>query len=118
MAFPVTRLRRLRQSEPLRRMVRETRLSPANLIQPFFVTVGRDRRDPIESMPGQYRLSVDLLIKEAGEVKQRGIPAVILFGIPETKDERGSGAYDPNGVVQQAVRALKDQVPGLAVVSP
>ncbi len=117
MAFPVTRLRRLRQSEPLRRMVRETRLSPANLIQPFFVTVGRDRRDPIESMPGQCRLSVDLLIKEAAEVNERGVPAVILFGIPETKDERGSGAYDPNGIVQQAVRALKDQVPGLAVVT-
>ncbi len=117
MAFPVTRLRRLRQSEPLRRMVRETRLAPANLIQPFFVTVGRDRRDPIESMPGQFRLSVDLLIKEAAEVKERGIPAVILFGIPETKDERGSGAYDPNGIVQQAVRAIKDQVSGLAVVT-
>lgn len=117
MAFPRQRLRRLRQSEPLRRMVRETRLSTSDLIAPFFVTVGRDRREAIGSMPGQYRLSVDLLVKEAGEVKLLGIPAVLLFGIPDRKDERGTAAYDPNGIVQQAVRALKDQVPGLLVVT-
>lgn len=117
MAFPRQRLRRLRQNEPLRRMVRETRLSTSDLIHPFFVTVGRDRREAISSMPGQYRLSVDLLVKEAAEVKLLGIPAVILFGIPDRKDERGTAAYDPNGIVQQAVRALKDQVSGLLVVT-
>ena len=117
MAFPRHRLRRLRQSEPLRRLVRETRLAVADLIYPMFVTVGKGRRDEIASMPGQYRLSVDLLIKEAADVKMLGIPAVILFGVPDKKDERGTGAYDPNGIVQQAVRALKDQVPGLMVIT-
>ncbi len=117
MGFPSQRLRRLRQSEPLRRMVRETSLSPADLIHPFFVTVGRDRREDIVSMPGQYRWSVDLLVKETAAVKERGIPAVILFGIPDHKDERGTSAYDPNGIVQQAVRAIKDQVPGLLVIT-
>ncbi len=117
MGFPIQRLRRLRQTEPLRRMVRETRLSPSDLVHPFFVTFGRDRREAIPSMPGQYRLSQDLLAKEAAEVKAQGIPAVILFGIPDRKDERGTSAYDPDGVVQQAVRTLKDQVPGLLVMT-
>lgn len=117
MGFPLQRLRRLRQCEPLRRMVRETRLSPANLIQPFFVMVGRDRREEIASMPGQYRVSIDHLVKEAAAVMEQGVPAVILFGIPEYKDERGSSAYDPNGIVPQAVRTLKDQVPGLLVIT-
>jgi porphobilinogen synthase len=117
MGFPQQRLRRLRQNEPLRRMVRETRLSPADLIYPFFVTIGTDRRDAIPSMPGQYRLSIDLLVKEAAAVKDQGVPAVILFGIPDHKDERGTSAYDPNGVVQQAVRTLKDHVPGLLVIT-
>ena len=117
MGFPIQRLRRLRQTEPLRRMVRETRLSPSDLVHPFFVTVGRDRREAIPSMPGQYRLSQDLLAKEAAEVQALGIPAVILFGIPDRKDERGTSAYDPDGVVQQAVRTLKDQVPGLLVMT-
>ena len=117
MAFPRQRLRRLRQSEPLRRMVRETKLSISDLIHPFFVTGGRDQREAISSMPNQYRLSVDLLVKEAAEVKLLGIPAVILFGIPDRKDERGTAAYDPNGIVQQAVRTLKDQVTGLLVVT-
>jgi len=94
MAFPRQRLRRLRQSEPLRRMVRETKLSISDLIHPFFVTGGRDQREAISSMPNQYRLSVDLLVKEAAEVKLLGIPAVILFGIPDRKDERGTAAYD------------------------
>lgn len=117
MAFPRHRLRRLRQNEPLRRMVRETRLSRADLIAPFFVTGGKGQRQAIESMPGQYRLSVDLLVKEAAEVQQLGIPAVILFGIPDRKDERGTSAYDPDGVVQRAIRALKEQVPGLLVIT-
>ncbi len=117
MAFPRHRLRRLRQSEPLRRMVRETQLSPSDLIYPMFVTVGRDRREEISSMPGQYRWSVDLLVKEVGEVQLLGIPAVLLFGIPDRKDERGTPAYDPNGIVQQAVRAVKDHVPGMVVIT-
>jgi porphobilinogen synthase len=89
----------------------------SDLVYPLFVTVGKDRRDEIASMPGQFRLSVDLLVKEAAEVKLLGIPAVILFGVPDKKDERGTSAYDPNGIVQQAVRALKDQVPDLLVIT-
>ncbi len=117
MAFPIQRLRRLRQLESFRRMVRETSLSPADFIYPLFVVEGRDRREEIGSMPGQYRLSVDLLVKEAVEIKSLGIPAVILFGIPAKKDERGSSGYDPNGIVQRAIKAVKDQVPGLAVIT-
>ncbi|HXF92272.1 MAG TPA: porphobilinogen synthase [Nitrospiraceae bacterium] len=117
MAFPIHRLRRLRQSEPLRRMVRETTLSPSDLIYPLFVADGRDRKEEIGSMPGQYRLSIDVLVKEAMEVRTLGIPAVILFGIPDRKDERGSSGYDPQGIVQRAVRALKDQVPDLLVIT-
>lgn len=117
MAFPRQRLRRLRQSESLRRMVRETRLSLADFVFPLFVIEGLDRREDIASMPGQYRLSVDLLVKEAAEVKSLGIPAVILFGIPNRKDEQGSAAHEPNGVIQRAVRALKDQVPDLLVIT-
>ncbi len=90
MAFPIQRLRRLREKEPLRRMVRETALTPNDFIYPVFVTEGQGRREPIASMPGQSRLSIDLLVKEALEVQALGIPAMILFGIPEKKDERGS----------------------------
>src|SRR5438105_15375504 len=93
MAFPRQRLRRLRQIEPLRRMVRETRLSTSDLMAPFFVTMGRDRREAISSMPGQNRVSVDLLVKEAGEVKVLGVPAVVLFGSADAKEERGTAAY-------------------------
>ena len=117
MAFPRQRMRRLRQSEPLRQMVRETRLTPADLIYPLFVVEGRDQRQEIASMPGQYRRSIDLLVKEATEVKWLGIPAVILFGIPDQRDERGSSGYDSNGIVQRAVRALKDQVPDLLIIT-
>ncbi len=117
MGFPIQRLRRLRQHEALRRMVRETTLSSADLIQPLFVVEGRGRREEIPSMPGQFRLSVDVLIKEAGEIHALGIPAVILFGIPAEKDERGSAAADPDGIVQRAIRAIKDHVPGLMVIT-
>ena len=117
MAFPVQRLRRLRQHESLRRMVRETRLSPSDLIYPTFVMEGNDQRREIASMPGQFRLSIDLLVKEAGEVAGLGIPAVMLFGIPDRKDERGTSGYDPNGVVQRAIKAVKDHVPGLLVIT-
>jgi len=98
-------------------MVRETNLSPSDFVYPLFVTEGRDRRDPITSMPGQQRLSIDLLIKEGADVAALGIPGVILFGIPDHKDDRGSSGYDPNGVVQRAVKALKDHVPDLAVIT-
>ena len=117
MAFPMQRMRRTRETEPLRRMVRETTLSPSDFIYPVFVTEGQGRREPINSMPGQCRVSIDLLIKEALEVKSLGIPAVILFGIPDRKDERGSSGFDPNGIVQRAVRALKEQVPELVVIT-
>jgi porphobilinogen synthase len=117
MAFPIQRLRRLRQHETLRRMVRETRLSVSDLIYPLFVTEGKDQRREIASMPGQFRLSIDLLVKEAGEVAGLGIPAIMLFGIPDRKDERGTSGYDPNGIVQRAVKAVKDHVPGLLVIT-
>jgi porphobilinogen synthase len=117
MAFPIQRLRRLRQHESLRRMVRETALSSADFIYPVFVVEGRDRREEIASMPGQFRLSIDLLIKEAGDVKALGIPAIILFGIPAHKDARGSAGLDPNGIVQRAIKAVKEHVPGLMVIT-
>jgi porphobilinogen synthase len=117
MAFPIQRLRRLRQHESLRRMVRETALSSADFIYPVFVVEGRDRREEVASMPGQFRLSIDLLIKEAGDVKALGIPAIILFGIPAHKDARGSAGLDPNGIVQRAIKAVKEHVPGLMVIT-
>ena len=117
MAFPIQRLRRLRQHEALRRMVRETRLSAADLIYPMFVMEGKDQRREIASMPGQFRLSIDLLVKEAGEVAGLGIPAIMLFGIPDRKDERGTSGYDPNGIVQRAITTVKDHVPGLLVIT-
>ncbi|MGD9851252.1 MAG: porphobilinogen synthase [Nitrospirales bacterium] len=117
MGFPVHRLRRLRQHASLRRMVRETSLAPADFVYPLFVTYGRDKKESIGSMPGQFRWSVDRVVQEAHEAWELGIPAVILFGIPEHKDERGSSACDPQGVVQQAVRALKDRLPDLMVLT-
>ena len=117
MSFPRHRMRRLRQHESLRQMVCETALSPTDLIYPLFVTTGKDRREPIGSMPGQFRWSVDLLVKEVAEVHRIGVPAVMLFGIPDHKDERGTSAYDPDGIVQQAVRALKSKVPDILVIT-
>ena len=117
MAFPIQRLRRLRETEPLRRMVRETALTPNDFIYPVFVTEGQGRREPIASMPGQSRLSIDLLVKEALEVQALGIPAMILFGIPEKKDERGSSGFDPDGIVQRALRTLKKEVPDLVLIT-
>ena len=117
MGFPIHRLRRLRQHASLRRMLRETELTPADLIYPLFVTFGENKQEPIESMPGQYRWSVDHIVQEAGDAWVLGIPAVILFGIPEQKDESGSAAIEKDGVVQRAVRVLKDRLPDLMVIT-
>ncbi|MGH9325658.1 MAG: porphobilinogen synthase [Terriglobia bacterium] len=116
MSFPVHRPRRLRRSEALRGLVRETALSARSLVFPMFVCPGVRVKDEIRPMPGNYRWSIDLLVEESKAVHGSGIPAVILFGIPEKKDEMGSGAYDPEGIVQKAVRALKKSVPELLVI--
>ena len=117
MAFPATRLRRLRRTDTLRGMVRETELSPAHLIQPAFVVAGEDVREEIPSMPGIERFSISHLVEEAGEIAAAGIRALLLFGVPAVKDEAGSGAYDEEGVVQMAVRALKEAHPDLVVIT-
>jgi len=117
MYFPVYRPRRLRKSEGLRKMVRETRLSPEDFIYPLFVVHGRKVKHDIQSMPGVAQLSVDLAVKEAQEAFGMGIPAIILFGIPKKKDLRGTEAYSRSGVVQQAIRAIKKEVPGLVVIT-
>lgn len=111
------RPRRLRTSETIRRLVQETELSVNDLIYPMFVVPGSGVREEIPSMPGQYRLSVDELVKEAAKVRDLGIPGILLFGLPESKDELGSGAYAPDGIVQQAVKALKAEVSDLLVIT-
>jgi porphobilinogen synthase len=115
--FPALRPRRLRQSVALRRLVRETRLSVEQLVLPLFVRSGRRLRHPIGAMPGVFQLSPDELIREATQAHALGVPAVLLFGIPDRKDERASGAYAPNGIVQQAVRLLKKELPDLLVIT-
>ena len=117
MAFPATRMRRLRQTGLLRAMVRETELTPAHLVQPMFVQLGEDSRTPIEAMPGVERLSISNAVEEAGVVHRLGVPAVLLFGVPTEKDERASGAYDDEGVVALAVRAIKEAHPELVVIT-
>jgi porphobilinogen synthase len=117
MAFPATRMRRLRKSGVLRALVRETELSPAHLVYPMFVQLGEGERTPVEAMPGVERLSISHAVEEAGEAHGLGIPAVLLFGIPAEKDEQASGAYDEEGVTQLAVRALKDAHPELVVIT-
>lgn len=117
MGFPTHRPRRLRESEALRRMVRETALSADHLIYPLFVTQEKKGKSEIASMPGQYRLSIPELLKETTEAAHLGIPAVILFGIPKQKDEYGSAACDPRGVVPQAIRAIKEKTPDLLVIT-
>src|SRR5881392_555714 len=104
--FPVTRLRRTRQSEPLRALVRETRLAPRNFIYPLFVCPGEGVRREISSMPGVFNLSVDEAIKEAKESKSLGLGGIILFGLPEKKDEVATGAWAEDGIVQRATRAI------------
>jgi porphobilinogen synthase len=113
----IDRLRRLRRTEALRRLVRETRLSPEGFVYPLFVVGGSGVRNAIASMPGQHQLSLDQLPAEAQELRALGIPAVLLFGIPSTKDEQGSGAYAADGIVQEAVRALKQADAELLVIT-
>jgi porphobilinogen synthase len=117
MSFPSVRMRRLRRSEPLRRLVRETRLVRDDLVLPLFAVEGRGVREPVASMPGVERLSADQIAEECKRVADLGIPAVILFGIPAAKDARGSGADDPDGIVQRVVAAAKRATPGLCVIT-
>ncbi len=117
MNFPTYRPRRLRRTETLRRLVQETRLSVDDLILPLFVTFGKGTKKPIKSMPGHFQFSVDKLKAEAAEITKLNIPGVILFGIPEHKDELGSSAHDPNGPVQEAIKLLKDKGPDLVVIT-
>jgi porphobilinogen synthase len=117
MPFPQTRLRRLRATHALRGLVRETRLSPADFVYPMFVAHGIDRREPIAEMPGVDHLSIAHAVDEAGEAAALGIPAVLLFGLPAAKDDEGSGAWDDEGVVQLATRAIKDASPDLVVIT-
>jgi porphobilinogen synthase len=117
MAFPQTRLRRLRGTRALRGLVQETRLTPADFVYPMFVAHGTDRREPIEAMPGIDRLSIQHAVAEAGEAAALGIPAVLLFGLPAAKDELGTGAYDDEGIVQLATRAIKEAHPDLLVIT-
>ena len=116
-SFPVARLRRLRMTETLRGMVRETHLSTDDFIYPLFVVPGSNVKKEVSSMPGVYQMSVDQIVRECADVHALGIPAVIFFGIPEEKDEVGSGAYDAHGVVQEALRAVKKDVPGLFLIT-
>ena len=116
-SFPELRLRRLRELEPLRLMSSETRLSSREFVYPMFVTQGTDIHEEIEPMPGCYHLSLDHLVPEVAEVDELGIPAVLLFGIPEHKDPLGTGAYDEQGIIQEAVRVIKKAFPHLLVIT-
>jgi len=117
MSFPIHRPRRLRANNVIRNMLRETILTPDDLIYPMFVIFGKGVRKKISSMPGCFQFSVDEIVKEAKKVYKLGIPAIILFGIPEHKDERGSEAYSPKGVVQLAIKAIKNKLPELIVIT-
>lgn len=115
--YPIKRLRRLRYNPLIRDMMRETELSKNDFIYPLFVVPGSNVKNQIKSMPGVFQFSIDNIVKECKEVESLGIPAVILFGIPEHKDEKGSEAYDPNGVVQNAIRAIKKEVKNLVIIT-
>ena len=117
MDYPKYRPRRLRRNERIRELIRETTVSPKNLIYPLFVGPGKDRAQPVSSMPGVAQLSVDRAVIECQEVRALGIPAIILFGIPEHKDAQGTEAYDDAGIVQQAIRAIKEKLPELLVIT-
>src|SRR5947209_9108001 len=116
MSFPTTRLRRLRQNEQLRSLVRETRLSPEGFVYPLFVCPGEGVRKEVRSMPGVFNISVDEAVREAREAQSLGIPALILFGLPEKKDEVATGAWDEDGIVQRAARAIKAEAPEMVVI--
>jgi porphobilinogen synthase len=116
MAFPVTRLRRLRRTDQIRNLVRETRLTPDAFVYPMFVCPGEGVRKEVRSMPGVFNLSVDEAVKEAREVRSLGVPSVILFGLPDEKDEVATGAWADDGIVQQAARAMKAEVPDLILM--
>jgi porphobilinogen synthase len=117
MPFPIHRMRRLRATAPLREIVRETRLDPAQFVLPLFVCPGKGIRREIGAMPDNYQMSIDQIVKECAEVAGLGIGGVILFGLPESKDELASGAYDDQGIVQRAIRAIKAEVPKLLVIT-
>ena len=117
MQFPEYRGRRLRKNDHFRRLIRETRLSVDDLVYPLFAVSGRDIKKPIASMPGQFQLSVDHLVKEARAAFELGIPAILLFGIPAKKDEQGTGAFAADGIVQQAVKKIKHELPDLLIVT-
>lgn len=117
MVFPESRPRRMRQNATFRAMIRETRLDVAHLILPVFVMPGKGKREPVASMPGVLRFSVDELVQEARECQALGLGSLLLFGLPEKKDGLGSGAYARNGIVQRAIRELKDKVPSMLVVT-
>jgi porphobilinogen synthase len=117
MHYPVYRPRRLREKEALRSMIRETHLSVKDLIYPLFVVHGKGQRREISSMPGNFQLSIDELVKEARDVERLGIPAILLFGIPAAKDAVGSEAYDAHGIIQEAVRAVKGEISELLVIT-
>jgi porphobilinogen synthase len=116
MAFPVTRLRRLRRTAQLRNLVAETRLTPEAFVYPMFVCPGEGVRKEVSSMPGVFNLSVDEAVKEAQDVYSAGVPSVILFGLPDKKDEVATGAWSEDGIVQQAARAMKREIPGLILM--
>src|SRR6266566_6097174 len=116
MAFPAHRLRRLRRTEPLRALVRETRLTPESLVYPLFVCPGTGIRKEVRSMPGVFNLSVDEAVKEVREARALGVSAVILFGLPEKKDEVATGAWAKDGIVQEAARAIKSEVRDVVVM--
>ncbi len=115
--FPDMRMRRVREEEPLRKLTRETRLSPSEFIYPLFVAHGQGVREPIEPMPGCNQLSLDLLAEEVGEAADLGIPAVLLFGLPLEKDPLGLEAYDPEGIIQEAIKTIKRESPGMMVIT-
>ena len=117
MEFPVTRMRRLRRSDALRRMVRETHLRADDLIQPLFVVPGKGVDNPVKSMPGVSQLSVDKVVAVAEKALEAGVPSVILFGIPDKKDAEGSSSWNSNGVVQRATEAIKEKLPELCVIA-
>src|SRR5690349_22450986 len=116
MAFPIDRPRRLRRNEAMRSFVRETRLSPEGFVYPLFVCPGEGVRKEVRSMPGVFNLSVDEAVREAHEAHAVGVPAIILFGLPEKKDEVATGAWEENGIVQRAARAIKNEVPEMLLI--